>query len=87
MARNDYKKTLKNIGRKIGELRAKKGFTQSQFAEKTGLSHIWLQQIEAGKEASIKALVEIANALDQDFLDLFKKPSTPKPSRGRPTKK
>lgn len=87
MTRNDYKKTLKNIGRKIGEQRAKKGFTQSQFAEKTGLSHIWLQQIEAGKEASIKTLVEIANELDLDFIDLFKPPSTPKPGRGRPLKK
>ena len=87
MLRNDHNKSLKNIGRKIGELRAKKGLTQNKLAEKTNLSLIWLQQIEAGQEPSLKTLIEISNILDCDLIELFKKPSSSPPPRGRPSKK
>lgn len=53
-----------NIGNAIKELRQQKGFKQTDFAVKCGLSQSYLSSIEKGrKEPSLSILKQIANAL------------------------
>ena len=52
------------IGKRIGQLRRAKGYTQQQFAEIIGLSTNYLSDIERGKSsARLDKLVTIINAL------------------------
>lgn len=54
-----------NIGIGIRSIRVKKGITQSQLAELTGLSPTSISQIEKGiKRPSTKNLTKICEALD-----------------------
>lgn len=91
MARNDEGKTLRNIGRRIGEIRVQKGLSQAQLAEKIGMSVRQLQRFETGvakdTALTVKVLVRIANALDVDYGELHKKAKTAPPGRGRPKRK
>lgn len=53
-----------NIGNAIKDLRQKKGFKQTDFADICGLSQSYLSSIEKGrKEPTLTILKRIANAL------------------------
>lgn len=53
-----------NIGNAIKELRQQKGFKQSDFAVKCGLSQSYLSSIEKGrKDPTISVLKQIASSL------------------------
>ena len=53
-----------NIGKAIKDLRQQKGFKQTDFAVKCGLSQSYLSSIEKGKkEPTLGILKQIANAL------------------------
>ena len=55
------------LGRKIGSIRRKRGFTQEQLCEYADISQNFLSQLENGKEnASIDTLFKIAGALKTD---------------------
>ena len=60
------------IGKRIGQLRRAKGYTQQQFAEIIGLSTNYLSDIERGKSsARLDKLVTIINALGCSADDIF----------------
>ena len=69
------------LGRKIALLRKQEGLTQSELAEKLGVSDNFVGQIERGQNApSLENLVRIANTLKVEVGDLFGGKSTPKVS-------
>lgn len=58
-------KLKKALGRRIVELREKKGWTQSDLARATGKDRQAIEKLENGKvNPTLFSLLEIANALD-----------------------
>jgi transcriptional regulator with XRE-family HTH domain len=54
------------LGERIKRLREKRGLTQAQLAERTGLSTIYIRKLEAGERTapSFKALERLAQVLN-----------------------
>ena len=85
MRSHDIDDTVKNVGRRVAELRAKAGLTQDQQAERLGFTLKYLQRIEGGGEnLTVRSLVKIANALGVPVTDLFRQPKTKQAGPGRP---
>ena len=64
----------KNIGLKIAEIRAKRGLTQQQLADKIGISKSYLSKIESPntiKSFSLDVLFSISDELEINITDLF----------------
>jgi transcriptional regulator with XRE-family HTH domain len=77
-----------NIGRRINELRQKRGLTQSQLGDKLEVSYIAIQNWERGEtDFRISTLLKIAAALNYPPSEFFEKPSNTPIKRGRPPKK
>ena len=56
---------MMNIGERIKELRAKKGYSQEQFAELANLNRVTIAKYEAGKiEPGAQALSRMADAFE-----------------------
>lgn len=56
------------IGKKIREIREKKGLTQESLSELTGMTRTTISKIEAGKfNASVDLLGRILSALDAEL--------------------
>lgn len=79
---NDYdinseetKKNLKNFGSRIQELRKKNNLTQSELAEKIGLSTNFIGMVERGeRNTSVDKIFKLAKAFNislAQFLKLF----------------
>ena len=63
-------KTL--FGKKIKEIRNKRGFTQEELAEQIGIGERNLSKIECGNNfVTAETLAKILLALDIDAIDLF----------------
>jgi transcriptional regulator with XRE-family HTH domain len=61
------------LGRKIQELRRKRGWRQIDLAAHAELSKTHINELEAGKrEIGFRALVRVAEALDMKVSDLTK---------------
>lgn len=75
---------LKNLGRRIGELRAHRGYTQAHFAELLERSLSVVQAWEKGRNFTIKTLYRISTTLGYPLKEFFKNPVSPAPRRGRP---
>jgi transcriptional regulator with XRE-family HTH domain len=84
MNEKQFEQLKKNLGRRIGELRAQRGFTQAQFAEKLERSVSVIQAWETGRNFTIKTLFLITTTLNYPIKEIFKKPVKPMPKRGRP---
>lgn len=86
MGLKDPGKIIKNIGRRIGEVREHQGLKQSELADKLGMSTRHLQRCESGMEVrlTVETLVRIANALSVDYREFQKAPKTNRPKPGRP---
>src|SRR5579859_159913 len=78
---------LKNIGRRINEIRAVKGLTQAQLADKLGISVRLLARWESSENVKVMTLFRIAKVLGCKVPDFFKTPRTSNPKRGRPSKR
>jgi XRE family transcriptional regulator, aerobic/anaerobic benzoate catabolism transcriptional regulator len=79
---------LRNIGRRVGEVRRVRRVTQEQLAERVGLSPRYIQQIESGHgNPSIRALCEIAAQLRVEFAELLTPASNERARPGRPRTK
>lgn len=62
----------KDFGQRIKELRNKKGITQYQLAEMTGIDPKHMSHIETGRSFPKADLIEkFANALDIEYIQLF----------------
>lgn len=62
----------KKLGKRIKELRKKKGFTQEQVAEMVELEQNTISVIESGRNfPTLVTLEKIANVLDVELSDFF----------------
>ena len=60
------------IGKRIAEIRAKKGMTQEQLAGKMGIGPKYLSSIERGKEnPTLNTLITLSKALGVDLGEIF----------------
>lgn len=63
---------IKNFGKSVRKAREEKGFSQEKLAELTGLHRTYIGGIERGeRNASIKSIQKIANALKINISTLF----------------
>lgn len=80
-------RVLRNIGRRLAELRADRGLTQDQLAERLSISTRYVQNVEAGRvNVSVRALVEWANTLRTALAALLESPRSRRSRPGRPPK-
>lgn len=75
---------VQNIGRRIAEIRAAKGWTQAVLAGKLGRSVIMVQIWERGINFKVETLNYLAKVLVCDVKEFFLKAKTPRPKPGRP---
>lgn len=76
---NDYdrnseetKKNLKNFGLRIQELRKKNNLTQSELAEKIGLSTNFIGMVERGeRNTSVDKIFKLAKAFNVSLAQFF----------------
>jgi transcriptional regulator with XRE-family HTH domain len=81
------KHLLKNLNRRIAELRIEAGLTQEQLAEKMGVPLRALQYWEADRTISLGHLFKLARILKRTPADFFITPKVKRVKKGRPTKK
>jgi transcriptional regulator with XRE-family HTH domain len=68
------KSTQQSFGRRVRQLRHKKGWTQEQLAERTGRHWTYIGGIERGeRNATLAVIRDIAQALGVEIRDLFPK--------------
>jgi transcriptional regulator with XRE-family HTH domain len=79
---------VRDVGRRIAELRQDAGLTQQEFAERLEMSGQYLRRVEAGEvNLSVRSLVKFAQAIRVEVEELFALPRDRKrPGRGRPPK-
>lgn len=64
---------LKRFGKQVATLRKKRGLTQQDVSEATGISVVGIAYIETGRRwARLGTLRRIADLLDVDVSDFFK---------------
>ncbi len=83
-ASNSDQRFLKKVGRKIGEIRAQKGYTQFQLAEQAGVSIQMVQYWESGRNITLKTLYNLGFQLDCPVENFLKQPRNLTAQRGRP---
>lgn len=73
MYSSNEKKLLTTFGKRIAELRKKRGVTQQQLAEAVGMSVVAIAYLETGKRwAKPGTLIKIAHKLNVRVEDFFK---------------
>ena len=77
------------MGRRVGEIRRKLGWTQAEFADRAGKSVNYIQRIEQGRSnLTVHTLVRLANVLQTPAWALLTSPERREPwKRGRPTER
>jgi transcriptional regulator with XRE-family HTH domain len=76
---------VRDVGRRVSELRREHGLTQEQFAARAELSWKYLQQVEAGREnLTLRSLVRLANLLGVTLAELVQPPRDRTVRTGRP---
>lgn len=76
---------LRDVGRRVAELRRAAGLTQEQVAEQLGVSTRALAYIESGREnLTLCTMVAVANVLGASVAEFFVPPATREVRRGRP---
>lgn len=64
---------LKQFGLNIKAERSRKGLTQEQLAEKTGMERVYISRIERGlQNMSLKKIIELTNNLGADIKDILR---------------
>lgn len=88
MAKRTADRTVRDVGRRLAELREDAGLTQQQAAERIGMSSQYLRRVEAGEiNLSIRSLVKFAHVFKTDIEALFQVPkSRQRRGRGRPAR-
>ena len=76
---------LRDLGRRIAELRAARAFTQERLAETAEVTVQYLQRVERGRaNLTVRSLVRIANLLGVSVGELFDPPRVRSARVGRP---
>ena len=85
MRKLDADRAIKDIGRRIAEIRRERGWTQEQGAERLGLQTNNLQRIELGMQnLTVRSLVRLANGLGVGLASLCEAPASRVVRPGRP---
>lgn len=64
---------IKTVGERVRSYRIQGGYTQANLAERSGLHHTFIGQIERGeKNVTIESIAKIASALNITLEELFK---------------
>ena len=78
---------IKEIGRRIAELRCELGWSQAQLADALGIALQNVQRMEQGRQNfTVHTLVTVAHELGCEPRVLWEAPTTNAPKRGRPPK-
>lgn len=76
---------LKEVGRRIAELRSARKLTQEALAERIDVGVRYIQEVEAGRQnMTLKTLALFAAKLRAPACAFFESPTTKTPPRGRP---
>jgi len=87
MRREDPEQLLRDIGRRIAELRRECGWTQEQLAERLGINRRYLARLErGGQNLTVHRLAWLAAHLGCRVADLFVEPVDRHVRIGRPIK-
>lgn len=87
VAHEDPDEVVRDVGKRIGEIRRGLGLTQEQVAERLGMTLKGYQFIEQGvQNLTIKTMVKVASALDVRTAELFAAPASREVKKGRPKK-
>lgn len=81
---DDGKSLVRDVGRRIAELRASKKLTQEKFAELLGIELRNVQRLERGANVTLLTLSAVAGALGVRPIELFEPPASRVVRRGRP---
>lgn len=83
----DPDELVRDVGRRIAEIRRVLGLTQEQMAERMGMPPRAYQVIEYGRRnLTLKTIARLAGALGVAPADLFQTPAPFKRKRGRPAR-
>ena len=74
----------RDVGRRLAELRVAAGLTQEQFATRADIGVKYVQQLERGRNATLRSLVHLANVLRVSMADLMQAPKDRTKRTGRP---
>lgn len=67
------------FGRNVRALRKARGLSQEGFAHVVGLDRTYVGGIERGeRNPGLKAIIQLAEALDVEVAELFEAPSAPR---------
>ena len=81
-------RVLRDLGRRVAELRAGRSLTQEALAETLGVTPRYLQRVEAGEEnLTLGTLVGFANALGAPLAEFLVPPVSRAVRVGRPPRK
>ena len=84
----DPDRLLKDLGRRVAELRTDRSLTQERLAELAGISARYIQRVESGEEnLTVRSLALLANVLRSSVIDFFEPPKSREVRTGRPAKK
>lgn len=87
MRKAEAERVMKDVGRRLAELRRDLGLTQEQLAERLRMEANNLQRIELGMQnLTLRTLVRLANELDVKPGALLEAPRSRLVRRGRPSK-
>lgn len=65
-------RVVKQLGKRIAQLRRERSLSQGTFAEKIGATPQWISQLERGTASpTVHTLCKVANALDVTLSELF----------------
>ena len=79
----DADEIIRDVGRRVAELRAARSLTQAQLAERADVSLKYLQRVEAGGEnLTIRSLVKLASLLGVGVRELFDSPRSRAAAKG-----
>jgi transcriptional regulator with XRE-family HTH domain len=79
----DPDQLIKDVGRRIAELREVRGLSQSELARKLGISPGNLYRIEQGQQnLTLRTMAKLASTLGVRTVDLFEGPAHAQSPRG-----
>lgn len=83
----DFKLLLWKVGRRIGELRKKRGLTQDGLAEKLGVTTRLVARWEGQENMKVLTLYRISKVVRCKMGDFFQEPRSSKAQKGRSRRK
>lgn len=87
MQEKQIRQRFLEIGRRIGEIRETKGFTQEKLSQLMARSLDFIQVAELKGQITLRSMFLFAEALGCKVEDLLKKPKTTRAKPGRPFRK